>query len=237
VSLQESVLRAVHAEFSWPLAPRFPDVRGAVTEKMRQVTQCPDDWVWDADPPLALAWDEQRRLHLAVGGSFVEIIAEDVEAVDLVPAARRLVPEVADLLGVTTVTAVEVTLIWLTASEDRSTAAAELESKVLVAGARDLFEPLGGRPDHVEVAAEFGAGAPTVSRLDVRSLSAEEMMETPEFLSPFAREDLPPAALRVRLHRRQRGDLAVAESLDRMDYHLDAAVAAGRRFLGTLLSP
>lgn len=234
VSLQEPVLRAVHAEFGWSLAPRFPDMRGQITELMTMHTRAPDAWVWDADPPLVLAWNEERHLHLAAGGSFFEVVAEDANGPDAASAAHGLLSQIASVQNVSSLKAVEVTFVWLLAGEDRAGVAAELEERALIAGAREVFGPFGGRPDHVEIAAEFGADALTTTRVDLRSLNDTDMAEGPEFLADFSLGDLPPAALRFRLHRRQVGDFSVAEALERLDRHLEGARNAGERFLGNL---
>ncbi|MCP9490756.1 MAG: hypothetical protein MSC31_12915 [Solirubrobacteraceae bacterium MAG38_C4-C5] len=95
-------------------------MRGQITELMTMHTGAPDAWVWDADPPLVLAWNEERHLHLAAGGSFFEVVAEDANGPDAGSAAHGLLSQIASLQNVSSLRVVEVTFVWLLAGENRA---------------------------------------------------------------------------------------------------------------------
>src|SRR3712207_1457681 len=48
VELQEATLRGLVVHVAWDTTPRFMDVRGALTDQFRAVTEEPDDWAWSS---------------------------------------------------------------------------------------------------------------------------------------------------------------------------------------------
>jgi hypothetical protein len=236
VEIQEPTLRALVLAYSWPLAPRFPDVRGAATEILREATGSPDDWSWDpsSSGAMVFAWHEKRRLHLILSGAGLDIVSDGPE--DPEPVAESVLARCAELLNVSELDECIASAMWLLAAPNVDDASAGIERAFGAEKLRQLLEPLGGRPSRLEIEAvfedEYGS-----AMLRAKPASAEELVNDAEyFLSDVESSELPPAAIAVRIKRRRSAG-EVAEAVGRSRRLLESVLEAGDKLLPKLVTP
>lgn len=233
MSLQEPVLRAAVVEFFWPDAPRFPDVRGQLIERMRAVTE--DDEAWHGDQKMVGTWNDERRLHLIVSGGGVTVVSEDPERIDLIDVAAAILAGVMHELNVAEVTTIRTACTWLLAAESREAAAASIERRLGAGDLRDSFAPLGGRPDDLVLTYYFNSRAETQTSLRIVSMEREEFADSGDFITDFEEDELPPAAALIEARRRHRGHVPnPATALENAARHVESIRGAGERFIATL---
>lgn len=236
--VQEPVLRAVNLRFGWGSPPRFVDVRGALTELLRQATESPDDWTWDEGltGPVVAAWNDKQRLHLLASPEGLSLVSELPDATALEGAAARTVGPCLDLLEVRELDHCGAGATWTLAAADARDAEAALEGWLFRSDFRTRLEPVGGRPDDLVVTMVFGAEREVSSILRAEPVTDEEAVDI-FFLSEMERSEFPPAALLADFQRRHEHGFGAADGTARAVKHLDQLVTQAEKFLATVGDP
>lgn len=231
MQLQEPVLKGLICSFSWPLAPRFPDVRGAVTEVLIAAVKAGDDWIWDSSRPLVAAWSEERALHVVATGRGLDVISERPE--DPVPIARTLLEDCLRLVNYTKVSGVECQALWMLASPTLNDASTSLEAHFGRPDLRTILEPFGGKPQRLHFAATYEND---VGKTDVEfePATAEELAD--QLYSEPELSELPPASVLARVRRDAPREASAEEALDYADRTLASLQRAGEKLLSTLVT-
>jgi len=237
VPVQEPVLRNVYYEFGWLRAPRFPDVRGAITDVLRAATDSPEDWTWDsgADGAYVLSWNAENRLHLLASAEGLSIISEHPDQRALALSGEATLAACTDLLNVKTLSHCSAGAMWTLAAKDSRDAEAALEAWLFASEFRTRLSVLGGRPDDLIVSVRFENDTGVVTMLKAEPVTDEQAANGPFFISEMEVAEFPPAALLVSLDRRHRQeDFAASAGLARSSRHLEQILAHAEKLLATV---
>lgn len=237
VALQEPVLRAAHFSFEWSVAPRFPDVRGAITEVLRSASGDSNDWFWDSDSEsgsVIVVSNEDERLHLFARPRGVDVISEKPDLEALSGTAAACLDQCLRLLNVHEVSAARAGATWLLAAADSRQAEATLEKWLFDAHLRTTLDPFGGRPDDLVVMLRFDTESGVTTFLRAEPVTDEEAAASPYFLSDLDSADFPPAGLIVDMSRQHGDTFDATQALERAGRHLGQLRAQGERLLATV---
>lgn len=245
MSLQEPVLRAAGLAFRLTLAPRFPDVRGLLTDVLLEVLHAGEeegesdiDWFWDSgsgsSSPAVFAWDETRRLNISLAPRRLDILSEAPDVQALNSTARHILGPCLDILGLSEAIGCSATATWTLAAEQAADAEQALEEWVFQSSLRKTFEPLGGRPDDLVFEATFAGGGDVATSFRAEPVTDEQASEGPFFLSEFEVDEFPPGALLVQVERHQNSSGSADDAVERAERHLDKVLDQTDRLLATL---
>jgi hypothetical protein len=235
VEIQEPTLRALVLHYSWDLAPRFPDVRGAVTDIFRAATGSPEDWTWDTGSrPMVAAWSGERRLHMMMMGTGMDVVSERPE--DPLPSVRTVLPACLHALNLVKPDECSAAAMWLLPAPTIEDASAGIESTFGAGNLRHILEPLGGRPSALELTAEF-QDKDGRATFRAKPASAEELVDAGEyFLSDIESTELPPAAIVARIHRVRNAPDGIDSIFDVSAQLLTSVQQAGDKLLARLVT-
>lgn len=237
VALQEPVLRAARLSFEWDLSPRFPEVRGAITEILRDATGSSQEWVWDSDEevgPTVAAWNEKNQLFLIAGTRRLDCITESPDTPSIRDAAANSVQGCLAALNLDHLTGTMGAGTWMLAAEDSRQATEALEAWLFNESLRTTLQPLGGRPDDLIVSIRFDTGGDVTTSLRTEPLTDTQAAASPYFLSDAEPTDFPPASVIVEVERRQAEDCDPPQALSRAERHLEQVLAETERLLATV---
>lgn len=228
MELQEPVLHSVSLSVGWRIPPRFPDVRGEITDLLLETTGDPDRWMWRGDSdsrPYVTSWSDEDRIFLIAATEGLDIYLDrpDVETVEA--ALSGLVDPCLQILNLDSLDGYGSGAIWLLAAEDRASAEKGFEQWLFDGQFRNKLEAVGGRPDELELDLVFGRGSDTRTLLSAEVFSDESLAEDGPFLSEFEATDFPPGALVVDLKRQHDGEFdsakGVADAIDQLRQLVD----------------
>lgn len=237
MALQEPVLRAVGLAFRLAVAPRFPDVRGSLTDVFIDFTGSREDWFWDSSsggPPLVSAWDDERRLFLVIGPQRLDVVSEAPDVDVAAEAATQVVGPCLDLLGLSEAAACAASATWTLAAEKSADAEQALEDWIFHPELRSNLGALGGRPDDLSFEASFASDGEVFTDITAEPVTDEEASDGPFFLSDMDVDEFPPGALIVRVERRQDQAVPSAECVGRSAAQLNKLLELSERLLATV---
>lgn len=236
VPVQEPVLRHAHFDFGWPLSPRFPDVRGALTDVLRAATGSRDEWSWDSSQsgPAVVAWNEDARLHLIVTGHGMDIVTDVPDIPRLMAVANEVLAASLEILAIERLSHCGAGATWTLAAADSKDAEAALERWLFGDSFRSRLEPLGGRPDDINLRLRFENNADVYTTLGAEPVTDEQAAFGPYFPSDLDPSDFPPGALLVNINRRHEAAFEVPHGIERAEHHLDQLLAQAQKLLASV---
>jgi hypothetical protein len=236
VSLQEPVLRSIALRFGWTLPPRYPEVRGLLTEILVAAVETVDDWFWDATDAESsvFAWNEEERMHATVEPMALELVNElpNVEALNEV--AQRCLGPCLDTLNLPAVTNVGCAATWMMAAESTSKVEKELETWLCSPSFRTRMAPFGSQPDDLTIYARFESDGGVGTSIKTEPVTDEQAAEGGFFLSRLTPSEFPPAALVTSIQRWQDVGLASDQGTDRAAELLEQLLPLGFKLLATI---
>jgi hypothetical protein len=237
VSLQEPVLRGVGLRFGWtPAPPRYPDVRGILTEILVAAVGTVDDWSWDykeADSTV-FAWNEETRMHATLRPRALEIVNELPNLEALKNAAQQCLEPCLQALNLQAVTEVGCAASWMMAAESTSHVEEELETWLCSPSFRTKMALLGSRPDDLTIYACYGSEREVTTSIKIEPVTDEQAAEGGFFLSDLAPSEFPPAALLATLDRWQKIQLVSDLGVDQAAESLEQILSLGPHLLATI---
>ncbi len=236
--LQEPVLRAVSFAFGWDLPPRFPDMRGTLTDILRGALDVKKDWSWDSGPdgPMVFAWNDEARLHALATPQGLDLVSEKPEAGKLAETAAASLADCLSTLHLDQVQRCAAAAAWTLAAEQPQEASQGLEAWLGGAALRRKLESLGGRPDDLIFSFRFGPNDGVVTTLRAEPVTDKQAANGPFFLSEMDPSEFAPASLYVHVERSHDGDFSPAEALERAGRHLEHVYSQGNKLLATVNS-
>lgn len=239
VSLQEPVLRGVGLRFRWTRPPRYPEVRGALTEILMAAVETADDWYWDykeADSTVYVS-NQDARMHATLSPRELKLQNEIPNAEALNAAAHRCLKPCLDTLNRQTLIEVGCAAVWMMAAESTATVESELEGWLFRPSFRRTMAPLGGQPDDLTMYASFGSDGEVASSIRTEPLTDEQAANGNYFESDFVASDFPPTALVTVIQRWQDAQITPDQGVDRAAELLAEMLPVGRELLATIQGP
>jgi hypothetical protein len=203
MEVQEPVLRSLEAVIGFPVAARFPDVRGTLADELKRAFAC-EQWYFEGD--IVGVAKEDDRFDFVIWPVMAMMVDEGPSEVDqAAERTQRYFHLVADLLKIDKVEHAGATTKWTCAIDRPDEVREWLFDRVGLQLNRELFQPFGGRPSEVEWTATFESEQLS-STVEVEVMSADEAAEE-QFLN-LEDTDLPPALLFVETTRSWEPDSA-----------------------------
>jgi hypothetical protein len=227
VSLQEPVLRAVTVSVEWPLPPRLPDVRGSLTDVLREALGVDEDWYWDSDSDglTVVVWHEEERLHTIISGKGIIVVSERPDAERALKAATSIVAPCMELLALGKASACAAGATWTLAAQDAVEAEAALEGWLASPMLRERLNPLGGRPDDLIISVRYVGDGDVSTFFRVEPVTDSQAVGGGFFLSSDVEEsEFAPSSLLAATDRREGREATPDEALNRLSRHLDHVV-------------
>lgn len=213
----------------WPIAPRFSDVRGAITEIAMGLVNAEDqDWFWD-EIGLFVASPEDL-LYLVYRPSGLDFFAEGPDNSDLPSVTRQFVEGVSSLLNVSPNRSGGRAAYFLPC-ETKEEATEAIERGLLVSGFRDLASPFGGHPYSIQLNLDLGDPEVTSTNVKVSALGLDEAEDESTIFSDSEEVDFPPAFVEIVLDREhERAFDSLAGAVENAEQQLEMVVESGRKF-------
>ena len=227
VAVQEPVLRVVQINVGWEMPPRFPDVRGELTDAFREITEDSGSWFWDSNSPagMVFASNEEKQLYLLATPDGLDIVSEAPDVGTVISAADVVISDCMRILNLKSLRHAAGGAAWTLAAEDTKGAEAALESWLFMPQMRTRLGALGGRPSDIILTLRFDTETGVTTTLKTEPLTDEQAAEGPYFLSEdLDASEFPPAVLYVSVNRSQAGDFSAGDAATR-----------GRRYLQQIL--
>lgn len=227
MELQEPVLRGLSGLLTWTATPRYPDVRGALAERLLEVIDGLDDWTFEG--PMTLVGNEERGLHVFVEAGHCLALSEDPEDGRAAVTLASCFEAVIDTLEPRELRASGARSTWLSAASSDSELVGWLEDRLGLGESRKLFDPFGGKPSSLRLMASFGA-SPSDWDVEIRPMSAAEAAEGGDFIVDDE-SNYPPASLFVEVSRdRLISGLAAGEIVEQWRTDVERNIDAARKF-------
>jgi hypothetical protein len=236
MELQEPVMRSLEAMVGYPVAPRFPDVRGHIADELVRSFDC-KDWYFDGE--MVAVGDEEERFHFLTGPEMALMLDEGPPELEVArERSGAYFKAVGEVLNLDAIGVVSANLNWTYATDSPDETRAWLSERVGLDLDHELFSPFGGRPTSIDWDAVF-EGDQVSSHVRARVLTAAEAAEK-EFLT-LEEEDLQPDLLLVETNRvwqtsesEDDGLLDLQEAIDRCAELLSRNVELSERFVNNL---
>lgn len=225
MELQESVLRNVHLILGWPATPRYVDIRGALTEQLRELAGPENDWTWDG--PLTFVTDEVQRIDFALSPSEL-VIATEASNIELADLPQRLAALVLSELAIDEVRLIEAGSVWLAPASDIEGLNDWFSDRLGTLGRPSVYDAFGGKPDSFALETEIVADGFSYG-VELKPLTGSDAAEADEFKSD-EEDDFPPAAMYLEVTRSQAGEIALDTAVQAFADNLEKALMAAQKF-------
>jgi hypothetical protein len=219
----------------WKHAPRFMDVRGAITE-LAVAAIGHDEWRWDniSGDPVVVVWSEDTRLNVVVSPTGIDIASEQPDTEGVVAVAAMCVAPCLALMNVEEVSEVGGFASWTLAAADADRVESALEGWLFGPSLRTTLGALGGRPDDLILSVRFETDSGVVTILRTEPLTDEQAANGPYFFSDMKSSEFPPASLFARIDRDHRSTFPRAQAAERSQRLLNQVLVQGDKLLATV---